>query len=250
MDRDLPDDAGTAAFAPLYAPVRPAKLPDQVYEQILLRIAAGQLETGQRLPSEPRLCDMFGVSRPVVREALARLRADGIIASRRGSGSYVRRAPSSAFMQVAPSAAVAELLRCFEARLALEGEAAFLAAQRRRPADLTAIDAAIDQLRRAIAEGDLGVAADIAFHRAVAQATRNDLFERMMDVLRAPMRDGIAIARRLSRSAAGARLRLVHDEHVRILEAIQAQAPEAARSAMRAHIDHSRNRMLGFPWSR
>ena len=108
MDRIEGDSAQDAAPA-FFTPHRGSPLPDQVYEQLLMQIAVGRLAAGRRLPSEPALCTALGVSRPVVRAALARLRADGIVESRRGSGSYVVRGPSREFLRVAPSGSIAEL---------------------------------------------------------------------------------------------------------------------------------------------
>ncbi|MBU2089350.1 MAG: GntR family transcriptional regulator, partial [Alphaproteobacteria bacterium] len=110
------------------APLRQSKLADQLYEQIMLQIVNGSLAIGEKLPSEAQLCQLFAVSRPVVREALARLRADNVIASRRGSGTYVQSRPAADLVRLAPSGVLAELLRCYEMRVALEGEAAYLAA--------------------------------------------------------------------------------------------------------------------------
>ena len=97
-------------------PLRQARLADQVYELLLLQIARGAYRVGTRLPSEPQLCTDFGVSRPVVREALARLRVDNIVRSRRGSGTWVEREPSHAFAALAPSGTIAEMVRAYEFR--------------------------------------------------------------------------------------------------------------------------------------
>ncbi|MGQ9370160.1 FadR/GntR family transcriptional regulator [Azospirillum sp. ST 5-10] len=242
-DGDGDRGAATPAF---FTPHRQSPLPDQVYEQLLLQIGSGRLAVGGRLPSEPRLCAAFGVSRPVVRAALARLRADGVVESRRGSGSFVLREPSREFLRVAPSGSIAELMRCYEMRVALEGEAAFLAAQRRGAAELAAMEAAARRLEQAIAANDIGADADVAFHHAVAEATHNHLFVQAMESMRRPLRDGIATARRLSQMAAAERLTLVQREHAAILDAVRAGDGEAARTAMRLHIERSRDRMVGF----
>ena len=237
---------GEAAAQPFFAPYRQNSLPDQVYEQIMLQIGSGGLAVGQRLPSEPRLAQALGVSRPVVRQALARLRADGVIASRQGAGSFVLRRPRADFLDCAPRGSMAELLRCFELRLALEGEAAALAAQRRGPDDLAAVERAEQAMAQAFAAGEIGADADIAFHRAVAAASQNDMFVRALGMARAAMRDGIATARRLSQSLAAERRSAVLREHAAIVAAIRDRAPDAARAAMRAHIDRSRDGMLGL----
>ncbi|WP_349371810.1 FadR/GntR family transcriptional regulator [Salinarimonas sp.] len=239
-------EADIAAQAAFFAPHRQESLPDQIYEQILIQLGTGRLSVGERLPSETQLSRAFGVSRPVVRTALARLRADGLIESRQGAGSFVVRTLSADFMGEAPSGAIAELLRCYEMRVALEGEAAFLAAERRTARDLAAIEAEAARLAREFDGPDSGAAADVAFHRAIAAATQNHLFSQVMELLRRPLRDGIATARRLAQRSAAMRLPIVLDEHAAVVDAIRAQEPGRARDAMRAHIGRSRDRMLGF----
>ena len=100
-----------------------------IYEKIFERIVSGELAVNARLPSEADLARSCGVSRPVVREALARLREDGIIVSRQGSGSYVKRRPDSAILRFIPVSSIADVQRGFEFRAGLEGAAAALAAR-------------------------------------------------------------------------------------------------------------------------
>lgn len=240
---DEPPELGKTAF---FAPLRANRLPDQVYEQVLTQIGAGRMGVGDRLPSETELSRSLGVSRPVVRTALARLRADGIIESRQGAGSFVIRQPSVDFVQSAPSGSIAELLRCFEMRTALEGEAAYFAAQRRSVVDLAAMRESANRLSQAFAGEDMGADPDVSFHLAIAAATQNHLFVRTMEMLRQPLRDGIATARRLAQRSIAERLPIVMSEHEAILQAIQDKDAEAARRAMREHIERSRDRMLGF----
>jgi DNA-binding FadR family transcriptional regulator len=238
----IPEPQGPAFFAPY----RAGRLSDQVYEQLLVQIGSGGMQVGDRLPSEAQLSATLGISRPVIRMALARLRADGIIDSRQGAGSFVRRQPSVDFVRSAPSGTIAELLRCFEMRVALEGEAAFLAATRRSAADLEAMEMNAAGLAQAFAGDNLGADPDVGFHLAIAAATGNHLFLRTMEMLRQPLRDGIATARRLAQRAAAERLPIVVAEHAAILAAIRAEDADGARRAMREHIARSRDRMLGF----
>lgn len=240
----MPKTARSVAPAPAGSVRKPAKLADSVYEEILGHIAGGRYAEGRRLPSEPRLAEAYGVSRPVVREALSRLRADGVVVSRHGSGSYVQRRPAPEFLRLAPIGSVADLMRCFEVRMALEGEAAALAAARRSDDDLAEMQAALDELERVIVARELGVEADIRFHSAIARATANPLFESAMQALSVHTFHGMRVARNLSLRASVERMRLVQAEHARVFEAIREQDPSAARDAMRAHIENARTRML------
>ncbi len=234
----------TTPVMALAGAVRPVKLADQVYEELLGQVVAGQFGEGARLPAESELARACGVSRPVVREALSRLRADGIIVSRHGSGSYVRRRPGPDLLKLAPIGSLAELMRCFEFRVGLEGEAAALAASRRSRQDLVELEAALAELERVIAAGEVGAEADIRFHNAIAHATKNKLFESALQTLSAHTIQGMSLARNLSLRASLARMRLVQGEHQRILQAIRDEDSVAAREAMRVHIDNARTRVL------
>ena len=223
---------------------RPSRLGDQLYEQILDRIVTGAMAEGDKLPSESQLSEIYGVSRPVVREALSRLQADGVVVSRHGSGSFVQRRPSQALSLLAPIGDVADLMRCMEFRVALEGEAAFLAAIRRSTADLDRIKRAYADLEGAIASDEVGSEADQGFHIAIAAATQNRLFVHAMDVFGEHTLRGIELARKLSLRRSARRLQMVQMEHLRILKAIEAEEAEEAREAMRTHIDNARIRVL------
>jgi DNA-binding FadR family transcriptional regulator len=220
------------------------KLADKLYEEILGWIAEGAVPEGGKLPSETSLAKKFEVSRPVVREALSRLHADGIIVTKQGSGSYVQRHPQKEFFDLAPIGGIADLMRCFEYRIALEGEAAALAAQRRTSEDLAEIKHALDDLNTIMAQGAVGTDADIRFHNAIATASKNHLFVSTMAALADYTFAGINVARNLSLRADAKRLQLVQEEHMAIFKAIEDQDGEAARNAMRAHISNARIRIL------
>ncbi|MFK8251153.1 FadR/GntR family transcriptional regulator [Ancylobacter terrae] len=215
-----------------------------MYEQILDRIVSGAMVEGDKLPSESQLCDIYGVSRPVVREALSRLQADGVVVSRHGSGSFVQRRPNQAFALLAPIGDVADLMRCMEFRVALEGEAAYLAALRRTDADIDRMKRAFDDLERVIANSEVGSEADQAFHVAIAGAAQNRLFVHALGIFAEHTLRGIELARKLSLRRSARRLQTVQQEHQRILEAIEAEEADEAREAMRTHIDNARVRVL------
>lgn len=224
--------------------VVPLKFADQLYEDILGTIVDGKLPEGKRLPAETELAAAFGVSRPVVREALSRLRADGVIVSRRGSGSFVQRRPSREFLSLAPIGGIADLMRCFEFRIAVEGEAAALAATRRTDEDLAELAAALVELGDAIEQRSVGTQADLRFHRAIAVASRNRLFFSTLMSLSDAVFQGISVARRLTLRASRRRLLTVQAEHRRVYEAIRNEDAGGARRAVRQHIENARARIL------
>ncbi|MBI1203562.1 MAG: FCD domain-containing protein [Rhodopseudomonas sp.] len=237
----MPPDPSPPATPPGFGE---AKLSNGIYQRIFEAILAGEFAVNARLPSEIDLAQRFGASRPVVREALARLRDDGIIVSRQGSGSYVKRRPDNAVLRFVPVGSIADIQRCFEFRAGLEGAAAALAAERRDADDLGEIEAAFDALEASVREGRLGVDADERFHIAIAKATHNDYYVSVQTSLHAHIVFGMNLLRNLSLLRTAQRLRLVQNEHRAIVDAITASEPQAARIAMQTHIDNARRRMF------
>lgn len=225
-------------------PARTPRLADQLYEQIYKQIVSGQFVINSRLPSEVDLCASFGVSRPVVREALSRLHADGVIETQRGSGSFVRLRQDSELLKLAPIGGLPELLRCMELRSAIEGDAAYLAASRRTDEDLVEIKAGLDELAQALRERQVGHAADLRFHQAVVAASKNSLFSATLQTLSVQIFDFMRVMRSLALGSSNVRLRLVQEEHEHIYRAILDEDPEGARQAMRQHIENSKSRTL------
>jgi GntR family transcriptional regulator, transcriptional repressor for pyruvate dehydrogenase complex len=226
-----------------------AKRSAAIYDGVVSLIVSGEFAQNARLPSESDLARRFGASRPVVREALARLRNDGLIVSRKGSGSYVAK-PDDAVLRLGPVGSIADIQRCFEFRVDLEGAAAAHAAQRWEKDDLARINFAYDELEVCIRTGQLGVEADASFHLAIAQATHNHYHESVQHLLLAHIKVGMNVARNLSLLQTTARLRLVQDEHAAIITAIEARDTGAARAAMEAHIENARHRIFeGTPVS-
>jgi DNA-binding FadR family transcriptional regulator len=235
------------------AVVPATRLADQLAQRIATLIDRGEFAEGGRLPAESELADRFGVSRPVIREALSRLRVMGMIVSRRGSGSYVQKRfhrPADSVKAVigfGPVNSLAEVRKCYEFRVGVEGDAAYYAALNRTPALLVAMRSALQQMEKAIAEGAVGMSADFEFHLAVARASGNEFFEAVMEAMRTPIEFTINLARSLALARPLEHLLTVQAEHVVMLEAIEAGDKEAARTAMRAHIANACSRIFEGP---
>lgn len=222
-------------------------LSDGVYEEIFAGIVAGEFPERSRLPPEVELCSRFHVSRPVVREALSRLRADGVVVSRRGSGTYVQRRPSSDVLRFTALSSIADMQRCFEYRIGLEGEIAALAAERHNVEALARIDQAMDRLNRAIVQTELGVDADFALHLAIADATENGYYQGALASLRDSVAVGMNLARNLSLLKPRQRLEQVQQEHIAIVAAITARDAGKARRLMRQHVSNAKIRVFEGP---
>lgn len=228
------------------------RLGDQLAQRMSALIERGEFPEGSRLPAESDLAGRFGVSRPVIREALSRLRIAGVIVSRKGSGSYVQKRSgwqplASARIAFGPMNSLAQLKKCYEFRIGVEGDAAYYAAQNRTPAMLAVMREALAGIENAIAHGMVGMSADFEFHRAVARGSENEFFEALMESMRTPIEFAINLGRSLSLTRPMDHLLTVQAEHVAMFEAIEARDGEAARNAMRTHIHNACSRVFEGP---
>ncbi len=214
-----------------------------VTEQLRQRIAAGEIRPGDRLPTERLLVDEFGVSRTVVREAIAGLRADGLVEARQGAGVFVLQPPETAGALPRLQDGlqrISSIIEALELRAAVEIEAAELAARRSSPAQRMRIREAFDEITAAVDRGERAEEADFAFHLSIADATNNRLFRDFLEFLgkRTIPRGQIADDGKISTDY----LRRIQREHREIVEGICAGDPEAASAAMRAHLRGSQER--------
>ncbi len=235
---------GDVADRFVLVPGRRQSLSDQLYGQILEQITSGSLKEGERLPTEQQLSALFGVSRPVVRQALMRLRADGLVRVRQGAGSFVMSRPAARLTDFAESPDIAALLRCIEARLPLEGAAAKLAAERRTPEQFARIAAAHAAFAAEAGSGGMTAETDLAFHASIAAATGNEFFVALFDELAQALQRFMRLSLNLTRTGSPERARRVVGEHAAILQAIQAQDGDGAQVAMLFHIGGARRRMI------
>lgn len=220
------------------------------------KIRSGALPPGARLPTEHALAQHFGVSRTVIREAIAGLKAEGMVETRQGSGAYVRRpAPhGQAGFRIDPLTreAVQNLLSVIEVRHAIEAEIAALAAARRTPGQLDEIRHALAGIESAVAQGGDGVDEDVAFHRAIARATGNPYWAGMIDMFTGQLRAAVAVTRANEARRADF-AEAVRREHQHIVAAIAAGDPAAAREAAGTHMAAAAARVIAADqdfWSR
>lgn len=225
------------------------KLSDVLYSDILGQIRGGGFGPDSRLPSEKDLSQQFGVSRPIVREALRRLRVDGIIHSRQGAGSFVSSENSplaSAPARSAPKAvqSISDVRRVYEFRRALEGEIAYAAAVHRTPELVAAIEEELARISQALKNGSSGVEEDGDFHAAIAAATQNQFFEDALSALRPHLNFVIALSRTFSALRSAEHRAIVHREHLAICELIKLGDAAGAREAMQLHVRNAQDRVF------
>jgi GntR family transcriptional repressor for pyruvate dehydrogenase complex len=217
------------------AKLKVSNLTDQFSEALTSRIAEGQWAPGTRLPTEQALSGEFGVSRTVVREAISRLKSEGLVETRQGAGAFVAQNKLGIPFRIARDSvesfeATVEVL---ELRLAVESEAAALAAERASRKQLQAIRSALDAVRAAFEQGDDGVNEDLALHRTIAQATNNSKYVDLTEFLERYVRHQIQITG--GKIARASRMAQTQKEHEKIVLAISARDADAARAAAREH---------------
>jgi GntR family transcriptional regulator, transcriptional repressor for pyruvate dehydrogenase complex len=259
----MPRESHSGFGEPL--PGRATTLSQRVVDGVTELISSGSLKPGARVPTEPALMRQFGVSRGVVREAVSRLQANGLVRTRQGIGSFVLAPQPNLSLLRSPADETLKLqhkLAMLELRLSLESDAAALAAQRRTPEQLAEMERALDDFEAQLATGEGTVEADFRFHELIARATANEYFAHVLRSLssatiphqlaRTSTRRGAAV--KAPKRAKGPRfgepspqLRSNKDitalEHRAVLDAIRRADASSARAAMFLHLNNSRERM-------
>jgi len=227
-------------------PRRPRNLAHGVVDSLQARIRDGRMRSGDKLPTEAEIMGEFGVSRTVVREALSKLQAGGMVQTRHGVGTFVVGTGETTNFRIDPEqvATAREVIAVLELRIGLETEAAGLAAARRSDENLRVMRAALASFDSAIHNDGDALAPDFQFHLEIARATHNVHFVELMTYLGTMI---IPRARLNTAKVAGEGrreyLQRVNTEHESIVNAIANQDPEAARAAMRTHLANSRERL-------
>jgi DNA-binding FadR family transcriptional regulator len=220
-------------------------LTGEVVDRIAAEIRSGRLQPGARLPTEQSLMSAMGISRTVVREAVAALRAEGLVTTRQGSGVFVAADNSRVPFRIDPDglSSIEDVLEVMELRLAIEVEAAALAARRITPQRLALIKQALRAIETAIGKGEGAVSEDFAFHRAIAGASGNPRFAELLEFLGRHVipRQSIRVALNTATQQRQYLLR-IQEEHGHICRSIGEGNPVRARRAMRAHLTRSLRR--------
>jgi GntR family transcriptional regulator, transcriptional repressor for pyruvate dehydrogenase complex len=222
---------------------------DEAYLRILSLITEGKLVGGERLPSEGELATSIGVSRPVIRQALSRLQHTGIVKVRWGAGTFVQDAARAASGDptFGPIQSLDEVKHVYVFRSTLEGDAAALAAQNRLPEHIAAAHRALKKLENSLSTSNESKEADLEFHLAIAAASGNPFFVRVLRSIQQSVEFSIGLSRTLSLTHPPERLLVVQAEHVEILNAIEAGDAERAREAMRTHLKNACRRLFQGP---
>ncbi len=214
-------------------------LADRVTEILLQKIKTGEVALHARLPSESVLAEGFGVSRTVIREAISRLKAEGLVETRQGKGTIVTEpnTPASFHLSMDVKDSLEAVLRIVELRRGIEAEMTALAAQRRSPAQNQQIQQALQAIDAAVLAGGDGVEEDFAFHTAISQACGNPLYTSMLDFLSQFLLDTIRVGR-INEAQRSDFIGQLQSEHHAMAVAIEKQDVEAARRAAWHHLEN------------
>lgn len=213
-----------------------SNLVEQLSQALARQISSNARTPGSRLPTEDQLAAEFGVSRTVVREAISRLKADGLVVTRQGLGAFVSASLKGMPFRIAheaqdPHRVVHDV---FELRIGVEAEAAALAAERATALQIREIGAALKAVNQAGKAGMDGIEEDLRFHRAIARAANNRVYDDLVEFLERYTRDQLLITRR-NRVISGWAEQLQR-EHTAIYDAIAAHDRDGARSAAHGHL--------------
>jgi len=218
-------------------------LPARIASQIGREISDGRIAPGEKLPTEHILAKTFGVSRSVVREAIAQLRNEGLVETRQGVGAFATDFEHRQSIRIEQGnlADQASFRSLFQLRLPLEIEAAGLAATNHTAQDLVKLDEALGQMTGGEKWTEKGVLADLAFHRQIAASTHNEYFLLFLGFIA----ERIHLAINTAREAAVLTeiVEVTIAEHVAIRDALASRDPIRAREAMRHHLHGAASRL-------
>ena len=218
---------------------------DYVVEQLKERIVSGAYKSGDQLPPEGALCELFGVSRITVREALKKLNMMGLVEIKQGKGTFVKTVDLGLFMKPLFQLIDFEEIdveAIYTAREYIEGGAAYLAASARTDFELAVLRNLLQRIRQCLIDQELVklYECDQAFHMEVAKASHNPI---LVSVLQPLEEIDTACVKRFDKYLVS--IENCYKEHYDIFKAIEEQDPEAARRAMVAHARNSKAVLLG-----
>jgi GntR family transcriptional repressor for pyruvate dehydrogenase complex len=214
-------------------------LASHVAKQLESQITTGAISIGEKLPTENKLCELFGVSRTVIREAITQLKSLGLVETRRGVGTTVMRSQPAETMYaytINPTA-VEDILNILEMRLSVETSAAEFAAIRHDEADMQRMEQSLAAFNEALERGEQARKEDYEFHLAISQATKNPFFRQFYEQFNKNVIPRAKLVNtNLDQVATDAYLQRVKEEHEEILSAIRSRDAELARKAMHKHL--------------
>jgi GntR family transcriptional repressor for pyruvate dehydrogenase complex len=227
----------------MFKPVKKIRVYEEIVSKIKNMITQGKLNSGDQLPTERDLSEVFKVSRSSVREALRTLESQGYLESRQGDGTYIASQPVETLVQPLATAILSEkdaLSELFEMRRLIEPQLAFLAAERATPEEIVEMEKILSIQEKQIAKGESGTHFDKTFHYTLAKATKNHILIRIMD----SVMDALAESRDQYLQVEG-RPEQSLVRHKELLRVVKAGDKELAADVMREHLEDIENSLFG-----
>jgi len=227
----------------MFKPVKKTRVYEEIVSKIKNMISQGKLNSGDQLPTERELSEVFKVSRSSVREALRTLESQGYLESRQGDGTYIARQPVETLVQPLASAILTEkdaLSELFEMRRLIEPQLAFLAAERATPEEIIEMEKILSIQKEQISKGESGTDFDKTFHYTLAKATKNNILIQIMD----SVMDALAESRDQYLQVEG-RPEKSLARHRELLNVVKAGDRELAADIMREHLEEIEISLFG-----
>lgn len=233
----------------VFKPIRPKKLSEEIVDQIKELIARGELQPGQRIPSERELATLLGVSRPSVREAIMVLEAMGFLDSRQGGGTYVRslaeQAMGDPLTMMVEKKGPRMLHALTEVRMGLETWSAYLAAKRAEDSEIERLRELFAIMEEQAETGGWDAEIDAQFHLTITEASHNTLQIHVLNTIQELFKAHIMVALSEFYSKEGY-VELLISHHRDIMEAIAARDPERARDKMMEHLELVEEKLTAY----
>jgi GntR family transcriptional repressor for pyruvate dehydrogenase complex len=231
-----------------FQPIKPKKVSAQIAEQIRSSILAGEFAPGDKLPPERELAEMFGVSRPSVREALNFLASSGLVMSYQGGGTVIK-----SLVETSSSNPLSELIRVqqdraldvIEVRKGMESWTAWYAADRALPDDIRRMEEIIAGMKNNLELKQPSEDLDANLHIVIARATHNVVWLHLMQSLFDAMKEFQQTVWRAVYLTLEDH-QLLYEHHKAVVQAIKAKDPQAAREAMMAHLTFAEQRSTAY----
>jgi GntR family transcriptional regulator, transcriptional repressor for pyruvate dehydrogenase complex len=230
----MPEGARLRKKSPMFKPIKKAKVYEEIVAKVKEMVEKGRFKSGDQLPVERELAEVFRVSRSSVREALRALESQGFIESRQGDGTYIASQPVESL--VSPLASVIstekdDQMDLFEMRRMIEPDLAYLAAERATEEEIAMMEEVLALQEEQIARGESGTDVDKNFHYIMSRAAKNKAIQRITD----NVIDLLAESREQYLQVEGRPQKSIL-RHREVLDAIRARDPERAEECMREHL--------------
>ncbi len=232
-----------------YKKIKPKKIYEEVADTLQEAIRSGKLKPGTKLESVQQLAESFQVGRSAIREALTALKAMGLIEMRQGEGTYVKEFQAEDLTFPLATAMLMnqqDVMHLLEIRKIIETGTAATAAKKHTSEDLEKLETALNGMKAALGNEELGETADLQFHLAISEATQNPMLTNLLLNVSDLMQETMKETRRITIFSKEKTTERLYNEHLAIYEAIVARNEEGARSTMITHLNNVEETLAEF----